>query len=470
MNRSFNAMARSVSLTLALLSLSGHLAGQAGTASASATIEGKVCGTSNQAIAGATVILEATKLSKSFETTTDAQGHFRFSGLSAGTYRLRARRRDFKDVDKEPIAIAEHSSETVVLVLEKRPPEDSARSTPSDLPYADETHFTVAGVTDTTSLGGHGSDPVRRNSDALSKDAAGLSNPSAASGDEAAIRRQLSKQERSDLRFQLAEIEEKDGRSLDAVNDYERAAQLDRTEAHLFAWGAELLLHRAFDPSIEVFSKGRRLYPDSLRMILGLGAATYAKGSSEVAQRLFLEACDVAPSDPTPYLFLGRVQGTESTLPKGWVERLKRFVELYPKDARAHYFYAVALIKEAGGHEPRALAESELKTAIDLNAKFGDAYLELGVVASQQGDLSSAIVYLQQAVTNTPFPDDAHYRLAQVYRRMGDSRKAREETELYKQISEKKNQQIENEHHELQQFIYTLRGENPAPNSGADTH
>ena len=131
MNRSFTAMPRSVSLALALLSLSGHLAGQAGTANASATIEGKVCDTSHRAIAGATVTIEDTKLNKSLETTTDAQGHFRFSGLSEGTYRLRARRRDFRDVDKGLIRIAEHTAETVVLVLQKCPPADSARSTPS---------------------------------------------------------------------------------------------------------------------------------------------------------------------------------------------------------------------------------------------------------------------------------------------------------------------------------------------------
>jgi tetratricopeptide (TPR) repeat protein len=331
------------------------------------------------------------------------------------------------------------------------------------MPFSDETNFTVAGVTDATSLGGHGSDPVRRNSDALSKETARLSSTDSETPDEAAIREQLSKADNADLRFQLAEIEEKSGRSLAAVNDYQRAAQLEPTEPHYFAWGAELLLHRAFDPSIEVFSKGRRLYPNSVRMTLGHGAAIYAKGSSGEAKQIFLHACDIDPSDPAPYLFLGRVQVTETELPAEWADRLRRFVELEPQNARAHYDYAVALTKKPTGSEHVALAVSQLKTAAELDPHFGDAYLELGILATQQGDLANAVAYLQKAVQNTTLPDDAHYRLAQVYRRMGDAEKARTETELYKQASEKKKQQVEQERHELQQFVYTLREQTPSP-------
>jgi len=338
----------------------------------------------------------------------------------------------------------------------------SSKDAMTDLPFSDEAHFTVAGVTDTTSLGGHGSDPVRRNSDALSKETAHLSGTTSGASDEAAIREKLGQGENADLRFQLAEIEEKSGRSLDAVNDYQRAAQLDPSEPHLFAWGAELLLHRAFEPAIEVFGKGQKLYPDSVRMILGLGAATYATGSADQAKRIFLQACDIAPTDPTPYLFLGRVQATESELPAGWTERLKRFLEIEPKNAQAHYFYAVALTKKPTSPEQLVLAESQLKTAVALDGRLGDAYLELGILASRRGDLPGAAMYLQKAVEYTVLPDDAHYRLAQVYRRMGETEKARQETELYRQASEKKKQQVEQERHELQQFVYTLREQAPA--------
>ena len=106
--------------------------------------------------------------------------------------------------------------------------------------------------------------------------------------------------------MRLAEAAESEGRPLDAVHEYQRAAELQPNEAHLFAWGADLLLHRAFEPAIEVFTKGHRLYPSSVRMLLGLSVATYDQGAMEEGKKLLLEACDLNPADPAPYLFLGR--------------------------------------------------------------------------------------------------------------------------------------------------------------------
>jgi hypothetical protein len=55
------------------------------------------------------------------------------------------------------------------------------------------------------------------------------------------------------------------------------------------------------------------------------------------------------------------------------------------------------------------------------------------------------VAYLQKAIENTAFPDDAHYRLAQAYRRMAETEKAQQETERYKLALEKKNQPVEQE-------------------------
>jgi hypothetical protein len=64
---------------------------------------------------------------------------------------------------------------------------------------------------------------------------------------------------------------------------------------------------------------------------------------------------------------------------------------------------------------------------------------------------------LQKAVACTALPDEAHYRLADVYRRMGEAEKARQETVLYKEIEAQKAQDAERERHEIPQFVYTLR-------------
>jgi tetratricopeptide (TPR) repeat protein len=462
MNRSLAGSIRLVSLALTFLSIAVLVHGQTSGNDNLPSIAGKVRDAQNHPLPGATVTLESAPHGSPISARTDAQGLFAFSKLPVGTYMLRAKLPAFKDAAQGPFVLSEHEAKSVLFVLNQAQPAVSSKDSPAEIPFSDDTHFTVAGVTDSTSLGGHGSDPIRRNSDALTKDAAHLSSVEISAPDEATLRARLAREDTADLHLQLAESEEKSGHSLEAVNDYQRAAEMEPTEPHLFAWGAELLLHRAFDPSIEVFTKGRRLYPNSVRMVLGLGSATYARGSSDEAKQIFLQACDVNPSDPNPYLFLGRVQATESTLPAGWTDRLKRFVDLYQENPMAHYFYAIALAKHSDNKGNLAFVDSQLKAAIDLNPHLGDAYLELGILASQQGDFPRAIALLQKAVENTPFPDEAHYRLAQVYRRTGEMERARQETELYKEISEEKNQQVERERHELQQFVYTLRELKPS--------
>ncbi len=343
----------------------------------------------------------------------------------------------------------------------------------NDIAFSDEPAFTVAGVTDTTALGGHGSGPIVRNSNALSKETASLAREGVtAPGDplhegpskEAAIRASLAHEDSADLHSELAEIEESEGHPVEAVKEYQRAAEMQSTEPHLFAWGAELLLHHAPEPAIEVFAKGHRLYPQSSRILLGLGAAWYAQRDNEQAIQLFLQACDVNPAEPTPYLFLGRLQATEPVVPPAWTERMKRFASLHPDNAMAHYLYAVALMKQ-GNHPDDSDADAaaaELNTAITLDAGLGDAYLQLGILRSEREDFPGAISALQKAAEFTPLPDEAHYRLAQVYRRMGDTEKAKVEIAQFKQISELKDREAERERHEIPQFVYTLREQNPS--------
>jgi tetratricopeptide (TPR) repeat protein len=450
-----------------------QLRGQTASKSAGTVVEGKVQDSQNRPIAAAVVSLEGADTNHVLTSAADAHGQFRFEAVPAGSYTLRAKLSGYEDCVKGPFEVHDHEAKSFVLFLAKN--QSLAKDAASAIAFSDEPAFTVAGVTDTTAVGGHGSGPVMRNSNVLSKETVslareGTTQPNASSSEtgnqvaaqEATVRAMLAKEDNANLHAQLAEIEESEGRPLDAVREYQRAAEMQPTEPHLFVWGAELLLHHAPEPAIEVFSKGHRLYPQSARMLLGLGAAWYAQRSTDQAEKIFLEACDLNPADPTPYLFLGRLQVTEQVLPSEWIERMKRFVSLHPKNAMAHYLYAVSLLKQGGHPEHLDVAENELKTAIKLDPHLGDAYLQLGILRSKQEDYPGAIDALQKAVENTAVPEEAHYRLAQVYRHKGETNKAHKEIELYKQLSEQKSQEAERERHEIPQFVYTLREQNPA--------
>ena len=294
--------------------------------------------------------------------------------------------------------------------------------------YFDEPNFIVAGVADPSQRGGHGSDPVLRSAEALTKETASLRTGTS-----------------------VADAAEKQGNALEAAREYQRAAELDPSEANLFDWGAELLKHRATDQAVEVFTNGHRLFPRSTRTLLGLAVALYSRGSYDQAAQRFFEAADLNPSDPAPYMFLGKISNGPITESSGFAARLERFARLQPENAWANYYYAATLARTSP--KTRALLEK----AVRLDPKLGDAFLLLGIVDAEQGHLNEAISAYQSAIEAAPPMEEAHYRLAQAYRKTGDTAKEQQELALYRQLSQQSAQALERERAEIQQFVFGLK-------------
>ncbi len=66
----------------------------------------------------------------------------------------------------------------------------------------------------------------------------------------------LKQKNAGELHNLLGHVDEKDGKFVDAANQYEIAAHLDPSEQNLFDWGSEYLLHRTYEPAIEIFQQG----------------------------------------------------------------------------------------------------------------------------------------------------------------------------------------------------------------------
>jgi len=268
--------------------------------------------------------------------------------------------------------------------------------------------------------------------------------------------------QQAELHHLLGNIEERLGNPLEAVREYQRATELDPSEPNLFDWGSDLLIHRAFEPAIEVFEQGNRLFPRSSRMLAGLGVAWYARGVYDQAARSLCEASDLNPDDPDPYLFLGKMQTVDSMQSDCVVERLGRFLRLQPENAMANYYYGLSLSRQEADADKLAQAESLLEKAVRLDPNLAAAYLQLGVLYSQQGGTSEAISAYTKAIQADAQLAEAHYRLGQIYSRAGEKLKAQAELQIYEQQSKKTAEESERERKEIQQFVYTLRQPNSA--------
>ena len=195
-------------------------------------------------------------------------------------------------------------------------------------------------------------------------------------------------------------------------------------------------------------------------MLVGLGVSWYARGSYEQAVRRLCEATDLSPDDPTPYLFLGRIQRVETAQSELLVGKLRRFAALQPENAMSNFYYAVSLWQRRKGSEDvKDSAEIKilLQKAVRLDPRLSAGYLQLGILYSEQKDYPNAIWAYQHAIEAEHGLEEAHYRLGQIYQHTGETLKARTELRLYRQLSKERAEEGDRDRHEIQQFVYTLR-------------
>ena len=455
------------------------------------TIQGTIMDRANKPVSDATVQLEQQGIVGSVETKTNSTGMFVFSKLSAGNYKLSAKKSGLSSRAVTVVA-SSPGDQKIDLILQEI--NAASATTPLAMEFADKPNFTVAGVTDWTAVGGHGSDAILRTSETLARetltlkpqgqglDVAGstgamnhdkeydLALASKQSGDlkqaHDHLQKSLANKENSDALRLAGEVDEQLGDSLSAVHEFERAARVDPSEQNYFEWGSELLLHRAVWQAREVFTKGVEAYPKSTRMLTALGAALFAGARYDEAALRLCDASDLNPAELEPYTFIGKVELVAPTPLPCVEQKLARFVQLQPENALANYLYAMAILKrQQQPADPQALQQVEtlLTKAVTIDPKCGDAYLQLGILSSSRRDLQKAIGFYTKAIDANPQLGDAHYRLGVAYDRVGETAKARQEFQLHDEIEKQQAAAIESQRREVKQFLVVLQGQPIVP-------
>lgn len=419
------------------------------TAKQEAILDGKVCGVGGEPVADVSIKLEATEDVNQLvqEVKTAANGSFALTAGNAGLYRLRVQKEGYRPQLLEKIQL-NPGKKRMDIILEKIP----AAGT---IEFSDSPNFTVAGVTDWSNVGLHGSDANVKTSETLSKETAALK-PGTADGRAGGA---------GDAHRLLGDEKEKAGDPVGAVKEYEAAVKLDGSEENYFAWGSELLLHRAGLAAVEVLRKGAELHPKSERMFLALGAAHYANGQYAEAAEQICHASDLNPADPQPYLFLGKMEQAATGISPCSEEKQSRFANLQSGNPRANFYYGLVLLKKARKTQSESdfdQAEKLFQRAVAIDPKYGEVYLELGMMYNARGK-EAALAEFQKATAASPDSSAAHYQLSLAYRRSGETAKADEEMKTYTRLRKSEEAALEKERREMRQFVTVLK-QGSAPN------
>ena len=495
-------------------------------------IRGEVRGVNGQPAAGANVQLVGVTPTVERRTQTNSAGFFVFKELPAGVYTVSAEASGMRTKATSVAATSSDQGMGVKLLLQ--PSVSDAQA----MEFADKPDFTVAGVTDWTAVGGHGSDASLRTSEDLARetgamqsttqppetrtyeqmqteaklraaltkapdsfdsnyqlghlylqqgrwqeaiphlqaaqraDAENYDNASdlarayegaeefAAARDQ--VRMLLARKDTAELHRLAGELDERLGDPLAAVEQDEQAVRMEPSEANYFAWGSELLLHRAIRQAVEVFRNGAKAHPESARMLAALGAALFASAAYEEAALRVCDAADLNPADAQPYLLLGKIE-MAAPIPLPCAEqKLGSFARAEPDNAYANYLYAMALWKrealsgQAKDAATTVHAEELLTKAIELDNKCAEAYLLSGIIDADQHDYVRAIAAYTKAIDTNPKLSEAYYRLGVAYDRVGERDKAKHEFGLHAEIERQLAAAVESQRREVKQFQVVL--------------
>jgi len=254
------------------------------------------------------------------------------------------------------------------------------------------------------------------------------------------IEQMLGRTDSSRLHNLLGEVEDRRANVLDAAREYHRAAEIDPSESNIFDLATFLLQHKKYvgfvDESIKFFRYGVSQFPRSSQMMVGLGVALYASEQYDEAVRVLCAAVDLDPTDRRPMEFLGKARKVSPELAEEVDRRLQDFVERYPENAAANYYYAFSLWERSGGEEGKNPDKIEglLRKAVAQSPGWYEPHYQLGVLYESEKRYPEAIREMQKTIKIEPEFSPAHFRLAVLYNRTGDKSRATQESAVVQRI------------------------------------
>lgn len=198
-------------------------------------------------------------------------------------------------------------------------------------------------------------------------------------------------------------------------------------------------------------------HPDCVQVVL-LGAQLNAgRGEPQEAERLFIRACELAPSDPEPHFRLGVFYDGRQQHAKA-AEKFRRVLSLTPADPQAYDYLGLSL--DALGDFGKAESAYRMGLARNSGSRFDPMlHYNYGRYLLKQSRLSEAQEHLDRAISLVPTVRAVHYERAKLAERLGDLKGARKHAEESLRLPDTGGVILDMQVHYLLSRIYRALGE-----------
>lgn len=268
------------------------------------------------------------------------------------------------------------------------------------------------------------------------------------------------------------------GKLKDARASYERARAIAPKEPLVYRGLGELYLHeKQLGKAKQTFLKGLKMNPASLDLLLSLGNLLVVMNDAPLAVKYLKRAVELAPNDAEAHYLLGEAHERNRHLNAALKENLIA-IQLNPSYAEAYgrvglYYVKLTRYKEARKYLEKAMALNPAEShyrwalgdayfydlsvpdrydkaialyekALKLDPNNTNALYSMGMALSRRGrkeDLRRAIPYLERfarLVPEGPEEIQPYYLLAEVYRRLGDQKRAKKYLALFQKAKDRR--------------------------------
>ncbi|GAC1689554.1 MAG: hypothetical protein NVS9B5_29740 [Terriglobales bacterium] len=259
----------------------------------------------------------------------------------------------------------------------------------------------------------------------------------------------------------IGDIQEKRGDALAAVQSYQAAVTLEPwEERHRVALALELLRHQTFDAALTVLNQATSLFPQSVRLKILQSLTYYFVDRSADAIRALLEATQLDPHNETAARYLGEITLQDAATPDPTaVAQVCKFADERPKSKSAAAFCGgilLRLARDTGETTHKVEIFRRLQHAVHVAPGEPIARCQLGQAFEWAGEWREARAQMEACVRLDSDSPEGHYHLSRVYRRLGMTRLANQQTLLQQQAAQRQSEESARRTKTVTKFLVQL--------------
>ncbi len=258
----------------------------------------------------------------------------------------------------------------------------------------------------------------------------------------------------ADAQVLLGQIAEAKGHAVEAAGHFDRAVQLEPSEDNAWLLGVEMLRHWTFEPAILEFEAASTRFPQSKRMLLGLGTAYFGNGNYAKALSPFASLLQSDPDNALYAELLGMACTAVMQESRPQCDDLTAYAQSHPQDAKAAVYAATNILQGAPTEAQMQVADKLLHNAIAADPKDAQARYQMGLLQQNKGNWAESIPNLEKAVVLKPELAGAHYHLSLAYWRGRRKAEAEEQMALYKKYYAQQQQDLDQRLRQISTFIF----------------